>query len=294
MTSLLLLIGSIILTSWLTLSFKLVDRLGISSLQAIVFNYIVCVITGSIVNGHFPVGKQLLDEPWLPWALVMGCCFISLFNLAAFVVQKTGVSVATVAYKLSLVIPFVFSLYLYGEKATILKITGVALALIAVGCITRTPEQDAKNKQVKGLLWLMPLLLFVGSGLLDTMIKFVEQAYINEHNQDSYLITAFCTAATAGACILLILFITGRQRFDGRAVLAGIGIGVPNYFSIWCLLGALKGYANNSSAIIPINNMGIVLFSAVAAWCMFKEKLSGLNRLGIALSLAAIALIAFG
>lgn len=294
MSSLLLLIGSIILTSWLTISFKLVERLGISSLQAIVFNYIVCVITGSIVNGHFPIGAASIKEPWLPWALVMGCCFISLFNLAAFVVQKTGVSVATVAYKLSLVIPFVFSLYLYNENATALKIAGVALALVAVWFTTRPPEKEAPNKKLSWLLWLMPLLLFVGSGLLDTMIKFVEQAYINEHNQDSYLITAFFVAATTGACILLVLIFTGRQRFDARAILAGIGIGVPNYFSIWCLLGALKGYANNSSAIIPINNMGIVLFSTVVAWILFREKLSALNRLGIALSICAIALIAFG
>ena len=94
--------------------------------------------------------------------------------------------------------------------------------------------------------------------------------------------------------LLLFLFATGRQRFSGRAVLAGICIGVPNYFSIWCLLGALKGYAGNSSAIIPINNMGIVLFTAVVAWLGFKEKLSAVNWLGIALSLGAIALIAFG
>ena len=56
----------------------------------------------------------------------------------------------------------------------------------------------------------------------------------------------------------------------------------------------LKLYSANSSAIIPINNMGIVLFSAVAALIFFREKLSVLNWTGIALSLGAIALIAFG
>jgi multidrug transporter EmrE-like cation transporter len=40
--------------------------------------------------------------------------------------------------------------------------------------------------------------------------------------------------------------------------------------------------------------MGIVLFSAVAAWLLFKEKLSTINWIGIVLSLMAIALIAFG
>ena len=294
MSPVLFLIASIILTAWLTISFKIVDRLGINNLQAIVYNYTVCVITGSIVNGSFPINGALVKTPWFVWALVMGACFISLFNLAAFTVQQIGVAVATVAYKLSMVIPFVFSIYLYNEKPTALKIAGVAVALLAVWFTTRPNRQEGKGKKASWLMWAMPLLLFVGSGLLDTMIKYVEQAFINPANQDAYLITAFCVAASVGWIILFFLFGTGRQQFSGKAVLAGIGIGVPNYFSIWCLLGALKGYAHNSSAIIPINNMGIVLCTALVAWLIFKEKLSAVNWLGIILSLGAIALIAYG
>lgn len=294
MSSLLLLIASIILTAWLSISFKIIERLGINNLQAIVYNYTVCVITGSIVNGHFPINGTLVKQPWFGWALFMGACFIAMFNLAAYTIQKIGVAAATVAYKLSMVIPFVFSIYLYNEEATIWKIAGVATALLAVWFTTRPNSNEEKGKKVSWLIWAMPLLLFVGSGLLDTMIKYVEQAFLNPGNQDAYLITAFFVAATMGMLILLFQFMTGRQKFSGKAVLAGIGIGVPNYFSIWCLLGALKGYAGNSSAIIPINNMGIVLFTAIVAWLGFKEKLSAVNWLGIILSLGAIALIAYG
>ncbi|HEY1202209.1 MAG TPA: hypothetical protein VGE79_14550 [Niastella sp.] len=294
MSSLFFLIASIILTAWLTIAFKIVGRLGINNLQAIVFNYTVCVITGTFVNGSFPVNSSLVKEPWLPWALVMGCGFIALFNLAAYTVQKIGVAAATVAYKLSMVIPFVFSIYLYNEDATILKIAGVAVALLAVWLTTRPAEKNKNEHKVSWMVWAMPLLLFVGSGLLDAMIKYVEQAFINPGNQDAYLITAFCVAATVGWLILFYLFGTGKQKFSAKALVAGICIGVPNYFSIWCLLGALKGYSGNSSAIIPINNMGIVLFTAIVAWLIFKEKLSAANWLGIALSLGAIALIAYG
>ncbi|MCS3800331.1 hypothetical protein [Niastella sp. OAS944] len=294
MSSLFFLIASIILTAWLTIAFKIVGRLGINNLQAIVFNYTVCVITGTFVNGSFPVNSSLVKEPWLPWALVMGCGFISLFNLAAYTVQKIGVAAATVAYKLSMVIPFVFSIYLYNEDATILKIAGVAVALLAVWLTTRPAEKNKNEHKVSWMVWAMPLLLFVGSGLLDAMIKYVEQAFINPGNQDAYLITAFCVAATVGWLILFYLFSTGKQKLSAKALVAGICIGVPNYFSIWCLLGALKGYSGNSSAIIPINNMGIVLFTALVAWLIFKEKLSAVNWLGIALSLGAIALIAYG
>ncbi|MBP6688123.1 MAG: hypothetical protein KA160_09720, partial [Lacibacter sp.] len=206
------------------------------------------------------------------------------------------VAVASVGNKLSLVIPFLFSIYLYNEEATIFKIVGVVAALIAVvlTCWPSAAHTEPSGKVVKTAYFLLPVILFFASGLLDTMIKYVETTYINESNQNAYLISAFAAAATIGIISLIFLYTTGRVKFEPKAVVAGIIIGVPNYFSIWCLMGVLKAFAGNSSAIIPINNMGIVLFSTVAAFLMFKEKLTRLNWLGIILSIAAIALIAYG
>lgn len=293
---LLLLFGSILFSSWLTLSFKLVEKFGINTFQAIVFNYITCVITGSFVNGAFPINSEVIGGSWFPWAMLMGTIFISLFNVIAKTAQTMGVAVASVGNKLSLVIPFLFSIYLYNEEATILKIAGVVLALIAVvfTCWPSAAHTEPSGKVVKPAYFLLPVILFIASGLLDTMIKYVETTYINESNQNAYLITAFSAAATIGIISLLFLFTTRRLKFEPKAIAAGIIIGVPNYFSIWCLMGVLKAFTGNSSAIIPINNMGIVLFSTVAAYFMFKEKLTKLNWLGIVLSVAAIALIAYG
>ncbi len=292
------LIGSIVLTSYLTLTFKLIAKLGISTFQAIAFNYCTCVITGSLVDGEFSIHPATFREPWFPWALLMGVMFISLFNILAFTTQKIGVAAASVANKLSLVIPFIFSIYLYAEKAGVYKVAGIIIALIAV-VLTCLPAQQtaphaASQRPNLLLLVILPTVLFAGSGLLDTLIKYTEQVYLTDNNKNSFLITAFAVAGSIGLVALFVQVIAGRQQFSYKSVVAGICIGVPNYFSIWCLVRVLKNYAGNSSAIIPINNMGIVLFSAVAAWLLFKEKLSSLNRLGILLAIAAIALIAFG
>jgi drug/metabolite transporter (DMT)-like permease len=293
---LLLLIGSIVFSSWLTLSFKLLEKFRIHTFQAIVFNYITCVITGSIVNAAFPINREIIGEGWFPWAMLMGTVFILLFNVIAKTAQTMGVAVASVGNKLSLVIPFLFSIYLYNEEATALKVAGVIMALVAVvfTCWPAPGNTEPSGKVVKTAYFLLPLILFAGSGLLDTMIKYVETTYINETNQNAYLISAFAAAAAIGILSLVFLFSTGRVKFEPKAVVAGIIIGIPNYFSIWCLMGVLKAYAGNSSAIIPINNMGIVLFSTVVAFLLFKEKLTKLNWMGIVLSIAAIALIAYG
>ncbi|MFN4285890.1 MAG: hypothetical protein ACK4E8_07990 [Lacibacter sp.] len=290
------LIGSIVLSSWLTLSFKIVERYRISTLQAIVMNYFVCVITGSLVNGAFPLRGQVVQESWFSWALIMGLMFIVLFNFIALTAQKMGVAVASVANKLSLVIPFLFSIYLYNETVTAWKIMGIVLALLAVvlTCMPAAGGTEPSGQTFRPLFLLLPVILFAGSGLLDTLIKYVEATHLHEGNKNAYLITAFAMAGTAGAVLLLVLLATGKERFDMRAIAAGIMIGVPNYFSIWCLVQVLKMYAGNSTAIIPINNMGIVLFSTLAAWVLFQERLSRINRLGIVLALGAIALIAYG
>jgi drug/metabolite transporter (DMT)-like permease len=219
------------------------------------------------------------------------------FNLIAWIAQKIGVAVASVANKMSLVIPFLFSLYLYNESVTTLQIIGIALALIAV-MLTCWPQKREAVGDIKTvspfLLFLMPAVLFAGSGLLDTSIKYVEQTFLNEGNKNDFLISSFSIAASLGTIMLIYLFISGKQKFDPRSVLAGIIIGIPNYFSIWCLVRVLSEYQRRSSAIIPINNMGIVLFSALAAFVLFKERLSLINWGGIILAIGAIALIAFG
>lgn len=289
----LFLIGSIILTSYLTLSFKLVERFQLNTYQCIVFNYIACVITGSIVNGSFPIQRSTVSEPWFPWALLMGASFISIFNIIGYSTQKIGVAVVSVANKLSLVIPFVFSIYLYQEPVTFLKGFGLAIALIAVA-LTCWPKASTNNQPTNLAFFLLPIILFFSSGLLDTMVKYVEQAFLNESNNNAYLIAAFAAAGSAGIIGLLIQVARGKQTISWKAMLMGAAIGIPNYFSIWCLVKVLKEHSDNSSAIIPINNMGIVLFSTIVAFLLFKEKLSWINWIGVVLSLGAIALIAFG
>jgi drug/metabolite transporter (DMT)-like permease len=288
--------GSIVLTSYLTLAFKVCERYKISIFQAIVFNYITCVITGSVVNGSFPVNAAAMKTPWFQWACVMGVLFVSIFNVIGLTTQKIGVAVASVANKLSLIIPVMLSVYLYHETVAGWKLAGVLLALAAVvlTCYQdATADKPGTTPQSKWK-YLLPLVLFVGSGLLDALINHVQQTYVTEENKNAYLISGFLSAATIGSTLLLIQYARGRQRFEVKNLLAGLIIGIPNYFSIWCLVRFLKVSPWQSSASIPVNNMGIVLFSSVAAWLLFREKLSKINWFGIALSVISIYLIAFG
>ena len=289
------LIGSIFLTSYLTLAFKFCERFDVPIFPAIVFNYITCVITGSFVNGAFPINSAAIGTPWFIWAGVMGVLFVSIFNIMGITAQKIGVAVSSVANKLSLIIPVILSVYLYNETVAGWKLAGVIIALIAV-ILTCYPKKSAKEKSAvsQQLKYFLPFILFVGSGLLDSLINHVQQKYVNEENSNAFLIAGFLSAAIIGFCILLFQYISKKKIFELKDVLAGILIGIPNYFSIWCLIHFLKQSPWESSASIPMNNMGIVLFSTLAAAILFKEKLSMINWVGIGLSAIAIYFIAFG
>lgn len=289
----LFLLGSILLSGFLTIAFKFCDRYRINKFQAIVCNYAVCTLTGSIFSGSLPSFTQYAVEPWFKWSLLMGLFFIASFNLIALTVQKSGLAIAAVASKTSLVIPFLFSVLLYGEEVSAVTVAGIVLAIVAVVLTVWPGRRSANEAQTRNVSRvLLPIAVFAGTGLLDALIKYVELSYISESNNNAYLINTFAVAFLVGLLFLLYKLATGAQVFQPKAVLAGIIIGIPNYFSIWCLMKVLKQYSSFSSVIIPVNNMGIVLLSAMVAWLFFHEKLTRHNWLGIALSIIAVLLIA--
>jgi multidrug transporter EmrE-like cation transporter len=75
-------------------------------------------------------------------------------------------------------------------------------------------------------------------------------------------------------------------------VIAGLVLGVPNYFSIYFIIKALKN-GMESSVVYPINHVGTVLFTSFLGVLIFKEKLIPKNYIGIVVAIVAIVMIAF-
>lgn len=287
------LLGSIFLSAFLTIGFKICQRLNISTFQVIVFNYITCITTGAIITGNSPFESTVLQKPWLPWAVVLGCCFILFFNLTARTVKTSGVAIAGVATKISLFIPFLFSVYYFGEPAGVVRFAGVAIAMGSVVMICYPSQTN--NLQTSGrLTFLLPLILVLGTGFQDTLIKYSEQVHVPPQDVDAFLTTCFVVAGTVGVLLMGIALATGKIRLQPKAIPSGIAIGIPNYFSIWCMIAMLKFYPGASSVAIPINNMGILMVNTIVGYVVMKEKLPRVNMAGIGLAILAIWAITAG
>lgn len=269
--------------------FKLFPKYGVDNLQAIVVNYITCVITGSVFLGSVPFRSTYTSQSWFYWSLIMGALFIFIFNFIAYSIKKSGLTATTVANKLSLVIPVLFSVWLYGEKMNAGKLLGILVAFPAVYLTTKTDEEQEKKN------FILPLLLFVISGSLDTLVKYVEHHFLQGKNiQAVYLIHVFATAAVMGLVIIIIQNRRNKIKLQWKNVLAGIMLGVPNYFSMYFFVRLLNDDYLQSSAAIPVNNIGIVLLSSLIAIFFFKEHITKLRMAGLVLSIVSILLIFYG
>ena len=312
---------SVLFSSLIFVIFKLFNTYKVETLYAIITNYVVACIVGILFyQGEISV-VDIPQKPWFWYTFSLGLLFILVFNLMATTAQRNGVAVASVATKMSFVLPVLFGVYVYQEQLSVMKVIGIILALAAV-YFASTKDKSASISKSSLLL---PILVFIGSGLVDTSLKYIQESYIEEKEFAIFSSTVFASAAITGIVFLLLKAIKKPlkvnylgasprgikkeiqhsistqasehlnlvYRVNFRNILGGIVLGVPNYFSIYFLLRALQNDTLNSASIFTINNVAIVMFSTLLGIVLFKEKISIKNWGGIILAVISIILVAF-
>jgi multidrug transporter EmrE-like cation transporter len=132
------------------------------------------------------------------------------------------------------------------------------------------------------------LVLFIGAGLLDTVLSHIQFLHLDSpESRDYFTSTVFLVAFSVGGLLLVFK----RQRLTIKNITAGILLGIPNYFSIFFVLRSLDSM--ESSLVFPILNIGVVILSALIGWGYYKEHLSKLNWLGVVLAISAIYILIY-
>ena len=279
---------SILASTIIFIIFKLFEKFQINIFQAIVVNYCIAFTTGILsYNGTITI-SQLPNLDWFYYTLILGALFIIVFNLMGITTQKNGLSVVSVATKMSVVVPVLFGLLYYNESLGTLKLIGISIALIAV-YLTSNKSNQGITVNRKSIV--LPILVFIGSGVIDTSIKFLEDTYVANNDVPLFSAIIFLAAAIIGFIFIIIQIIRGSFNFEFKNIIAGICLGVPNYFSIYFLVKTLRSDILESSGIFAINNVSIVALSTFAGIFIFKEKLIRKNWIGIALAILSIILI---
>jgi multidrug transporter EmrE-like cation transporter len=238
-----------------------------------------------LAERQIPISEIPL-EPWFMGALFLGALFVSIFFVMAMTAQKNGVSVTSIAGKMSVVVPVIFGVILYNESVTFLKLVGILIALLAVYLSSVKEQRSKKN----GTLFL-PVLLFIGSGTIDTLLKYIQENYVADEDISIFSGSLFGIAGIFAFFILVIKMVKKRTPFGLKNILAGIILGVPNYYSIIFLIKALQNKNFESSTLFTINNVAIVVVSTLVGLFFFKEKFSIKNKIGVAMAILGIVLV---
>lgn len=280
------LILSVLFSTGLFVIFKYFGIYKVDVLKAIVVNYLVAFAMGFLLaERQIPITEIYLQS-WFSGALVLGALFIAIFFVMAMTAQKNGVSVTSIAGKMSVVVPVFFGIILYNESVTFLKISGIIIALVAVYLSSVKDEKSTKN----GTL-VYPILLFLGSGAIDTILKYVQVTHVDDRDISVFSGSLFGIAFLFGLLILAIKILKKREPFGVKNIIAGIVLGVPNYFSIIFLIKALQNKNFESSTLFTINNVAIVIVSTLVGLFFFNEHFSTKNKIGVALAVLGIVLV---
>lgn len=282
---------SVLASSFIFVMFKLFKRFDINTMQAIVINYFIACLVGFFGFIKETDISLIPEKAWFPGTIFLGILFILVFNLAAITTQRSGLSVVSVATKMSVAIPVLFGIMYFNESSGTIKIIGIILALAAV-YLTSIKSREGIPINKKNLIF--PILVFLGSGIIDTSIKYLETSYVSKTDVALFSSSIFFVAGTIGTGILVVQGFMGTLKITGKNILGGIALGIPNFFSIYFLVMALRSEGFESSSIFTINNVAIVLVSTALGIALFKERLIPKNWIGIALAIISILLVANG
>lgn len=281
------LILSIIFNAVLFVIIKLFAKYRINALQALVVNYLTAFFVGSFFLPNSINFSEVAQESWFPGSIILGFIFISTFYVTTLTSQQNGLSVASVASKMSVIIPIILGILLYNETFGFIKISGIILALIAVYF---TSKKEAGDIQRKANL-ILPSLVFIGAGTIDSSLKYLQTYHVASEKVDLFSSVTFLCAFSVGIILIIIQTLRKKIKLEARNIIGGIILGIPNYFSLYYLVKMLEAKAFQSATLFTIHNIAIVLLSTFVGLLFFNERISKRNVFGIALAIFAIVLV---
>lgn len=280
------LILAILFSTGVFVAMRLFEKFNLDNHQALMWNYVFATGTGFVVCKKFDTLPQLVAEPWFGLSVLTGFWFIFTYLLMTASTQRSGVTVTSLSSKISVVLPILAGVIFFSEPLSYMTAIGIVLALVALFLVVGGKKDSGDvNKN-----WLLPILIFFGTGTGDILMKITEQQHTGG---DMGFMIAFIyfVALVFGIIIVVSDIIRGKSKWQWKNAIGGIMLGVINYFSTYCVYNAMRYFTN--VVLFPIYNIGVVSLTAVIGWLAFKEKLTWKNYLGLAIAIIAVILIAF-
>ena len=213
----------------------------------------------------------------------LGILLAGTFVIYSKAISLAGTALATVSARLSVLIPVLLSIMLFGESPNLKMILGFVLALATLHMFYLSLKNHGTKEGRKGK-YLYLLVLLVGIGIIDFSMKIFEHNFLIAE-KGIFVFTMFFSAFIYTLTYLLIK----KIKFDKSTYKLGLILGVPNVLSIHFLLAALSEVA--AIVVFPVLNIGVIVLTAIAAYLFWKEEINLYGKIAIAVGIAAILLL---
>ena len=274
----LILLTSILCSVAVSILLKVARSKNIDVAQAIAFNYVMA--GGLTVALLRPDPASLLNPSTPYWVVIaLGVLLPSIFLVMAAAVRHAGIVLSDAAQRLSLVIPLIAAVVIFGEAIQGSKAVGIVLGLIALLCLTLGSKKIDNQKNPKAVLWLLGVWL--GYGCIDVLFK---QLSKSGAGFSSSLLVTF---SLAGLLLFGWLF-ARRTQWQARNIWAGLLLGLLNFGNIHFYIRAHQQFPENPTLVFSTMNIGVITLGTLVGAGFFKEKLSIFSLIGIALAIGAI------
>lgn len=268
---------------------KLAPRHDVDVRQAITGNYLVAAVLAMVLF-HPDPGLLMLPMAHPAWRvlLALGVLLPSIFVILARSVQHVGVVRTDAAQRLSLLLSLVAAFALFGEVLTWQKGIGMAVGLAAIVCIVARHDRAHAQATVGG--WWWPVAVFAGFGAIDILFKRVAQ--LTGVPFADVLFATFVLAFVLAGLALAWLYATGRARWRWRHLGGAVLLGVFNFGDILFYVQAHRHLAHDPSLVFSVMNIGVIVLATLVGMRFFRERLSRLNGIGLALAVVAVLVLA--
>ena len=210
------------------------------------------------------------------------CYFAAFFFLVAAMGWRGAANIAVVG-RLSILLPIVWGILVFGERPEAAHLVGISLAcgaLVLVGK-SRSPLVNAKRPAAGPLIIIVFFLIAGSSRIVQEVFKYVCQP----DEQRTFLVSAFLCSAIASLALLL----WKRKLPTTSEWLFGTGLGISNLLQTWFILKSLEAFPGY--VVFPITSAGSLLFTTLVAVCFLKERLKGQSYTAVAIAIIALALL---
>jgi len=217
------------------------------------------------------------------FSLGLGLLFVVSFFAFAKAISYAGTGLATTSSRLSVIIPIVLSILIYNETPTEFQIVGFVLTIVTF-ILFYFSISDGHISGEGFIKYFLLLAVLIGIGINDFSMK-IFKSWKPEQEEPFFVFFIFFSAFIYAS----VYIVFNKIKIIKQTAVWGLILGIPNVFSTIFLLAALAFFP--AILVYPLINVGIIIFTTLLAFIIWKEKLNQWGILALISGVLAIILL---